>query len=111
MQQSYARSKDTGGFTLSPQSYSRTQTSFYRRAYTAHLIDSGINTMAGIIGNTGMPKRTAQDTIAALKELGVDCVFVGGTKNGYYEIRDWGGINKTWVRNNLQHIKDVLQYP
>ncbi len=95
---------------MSNQKYSRTQTSFYRRAYTAYLIDSGTNTVAGIIATTGMPKRTVQDTIAALKEHGVDCTFIGGTKNGYYAIRDWGGINKSWVKNNLRHVRGVLQY-
>lgn len=96
---------------MSAPNYSRTQKSFYRRAYTAYLIDSGTNTVAGIIAATGMPKRTTQDTIAGLKEHDVDCVFVGGTKNGYYEIRGWGGINKGWVKNNLQHITGVLELP
>lgn len=98
-----------GGSTLSLHKYSRTQTSFYRRAYIAYLIDSGTNTVPRIMDSTGMPRRTAQDTISTLKEHGVNCVFVGGTKNGYYEIRDWGGINKAWVKNNMKHIQDVLE--
>ncbi len=58
-----------------------------------------------------MPRRTAQDTILALKELGIKYEFVGGNKNGYYQINDWGAIFRSWVKNNMQHVKDVPEYP
>lgn len=90
---------------------SKTQTSFYRRIYLAYLIDSGVNTVPEIINSTGMPKRTAQDTIVAMKELAIDVEFVGGTKNGHYKINDWGAVSKSWVAENLSSIKGVLQYP
>ncbi|MFL0809848.1 MAG: winged helix-turn-helix domain-containing protein [Agarilytica sp.] len=90
---------------------SKTKTSFFRRLYVAHLIDSGINTVPAIIEVTGMPKRTAQDTILALHELNVDVEFVGANKNGSYQVNDWGAINKTWVENHIKHIKEVLLYP
>lgn len=93
------------------ETHSKTKTSFYRRLYVAYLIDSGVHTVPAIIEATGMPRRTAQDTILALKELGIDCEFNGGTKNGYYQINDWGAIFKPWVEDHLQHIKGVLQYP
>ena len=48
--------------------YSKTKTSFYRRLYIAYLIDQGFNTVPAIMGVTGMPRRTAQDTITSLKE-------------------------------------------
>lgn len=88
---------------------SKTQTSFYRRLYVAHLIDSGISTVPEIIKTTGMPRRTVQDTISALREIGVQWAFVGATKNGEYRITDWGPINRGWVINNLQHITGVLE--
>lgn len=90
---------------------SKTQTSFYRRLYVAHLIESGIDTVPAIIKATGMPRRTAQDTILALAEIAVRCEFVGPTKTGSYQIKDWGPINKKWVEANMQHIKGVLHYP
>ncbi len=90
---------------------SKTKTSFYRRLYIAYLIDSGINSVPAIIETTGMPKRTAQDTIVALKELAIDVEFIGATKNGYYKIISWGAVSKTWVEKHIEHIKDVLQYP
>lgn len=90
---------------------SKTKTSFYRRIYLAHLINSGVNTVPAIIEATGMPRRTAQDTLLAMKELGIDCEFIGATKDGHYRINDWGAINIAWVEANINHIKDVLQYP
>lgn len=90
---------------------SKTKTSFYRRIYLAYLIDNGINTVPAIMGATGIPKRTAQDTILAMRELGIKVEFVGEKKNGNYVINDWGAIFKDWVENNLQHVKCVLEYP
>lgn len=54
---------------------SKTKSSFYRRLYVAYLIDSGIASVPEIMAATGMPRRTAQDTIAALEELDIVCEF------------------------------------
>lgn len=94
---------------------SKTKSSFYRRLYVAHLIDSGIASMAEIMASTGMPRRTAQDTISALADLDIVCVFVqeAGARNhtGRYEIRDWGAIDRRWITAHLPTIKGVLGYP
>lgn len=88
--------------------YSKTKTSFYRRLLVAHLIECGINTVPAIIKETGMPRRTVQDTILALNELDIDCEFVGGNKNGGYCIKNWGAINRDWVAKNRVSIQQVL---
>ena len=95
---------------------SKTRTSFYRRLYVAWLIDSGAATsVPALMAATGMPRRTAQDTLAALAELDIDCVFeqeAGERHNaGHYAIRDWGAIDKRWVGAHLAQIKGVLGYP
>lgn len=94
---------------------SKTKTSFYRRLYVAHLIDSGTASVPAIMEATGMPRRTAQDTIASLAELDVECVFEqeAGARNrsGQYVIRDWGAIDPLWIEANLPRIKTVLGYP
>ena len=63
---------------------------------------------------TGMPRRTAQDTLAALAELDIDCHFeqLDGERNnaGHYRIKDWGPINRDWIANHLSAIKAVLGY-
>lgn len=95
---------------------SKTRTSFYRRLYVAWLIDSATATsVPALMAATGMPRRTAQDTVAALAELDIDCQFRqddGERHNaGHYEIRDWGAIDKRWVGAHLAQIKTVLGYP
>ena len=94
---------------------SKTRTSFYRRLYVAWLIDSGRATdVPALLALTGMPRRTAQDTLAALAELDIDCHFEqqDGERNnaGHYRIKDWGPINRDWIANHLPAIKAVLGY-
>lgn len=95
---------------------SKTRSSFYRRLYVAWLIDSGIATsVPALIAATGMPRRTAQDTLAALAELDIDCAFVqesGERHNaGHYAIRDWGAIDRAWVAAHHARLREVLGYP
>ena len=95
---------------------SKTKTSFYRRLYVAWLIDSdAAASVPAIMDATGMPRRTAQDTLLALADLDIDCHFEqeAGERNnaGHYAIRDWGAIDKRWIAANLHQIKAVLGYP
>ncbi|WP_260957561.1 winged helix-turn-helix domain-containing protein [Pseudomonas citri] len=95
---------------------SKTKSSFYRRLYVAYLIDSGMAcNVPALTEATGMPRRTAQDTVAALADLDIVCEFEQqeGARNhaGRYRIRDWGAIDRRWIEENLQRIKAVLEYP
>lgn len=94
---------------------SKTRSSFYRRLYVAWLIDSGTAcSVPALIAATGMPRRTAQDTLAALGELDIDCVFAqhDGERNnaGHYCIQSWGPINRDWIASHLPSIKAALGY-
>lgn len=88
-------------------SHSKTKTSFYRRIYVAWLIEQGINTVPKIIAATGMPRRTAQDTLAAIHELAI----IMENTNGTYRIVQWGAVDPHWVRENVAQLKAVLAYP
>lgn len=95
---------------------SKTKSSFYRRLYVAYLIDSEIaSNVPALVEVTGMPRRTAQDTIAALADLDIECAFEqqDGARNhaGQYRIRNWGAIDRQWIAANLAQIKAVLGYP
>jgi len=95
---------------------SKTKSSFYRRLYVAYLIDSGVaSNVPALVDVTGMPRRTAQDTVAALADLDIVCEFEQqeGARNhaGSYRIRDWGAIDRGWIEANLRRIKAVLEYP
>ncbi|WP_447061178.1 helix-turn-helix domain-containing protein [Vibrio alginolyticus] len=87
---------------------SKTQTSFLRRLMVAYLIDTGKNTVPLIIETTGMPRRTAQDTIKALNELEIE---IEQYNRGCYRILSWGAVDKNWIKNNFQHVCSVLSYP
>ena len=93
---------------------SKTQTSFYRRIFVAHLIAHDIASVPAIIEATGMPRRTAQDTITALAELDIVCEFQHGEGQrhniGHYVIRDWGPINAHWVSDNANRLQHALGY-
>jgi len=89
---------------------SRTKTSFYRRLLLAHLIHRGINTVPKIMSEIDIPRRTAQDSIASLKDLDITCAFKGALKDGQYIIESWGGISEDWVADNIEHIKLQLGY-
>lgn len=86
---------------------SKTQTSFLRRVLVAYLIDLGKNTVPQIMEVTGMPRRTAQDTIKALNELEIK---VDQYNRGEYRISNWGAVNRDWIENNFTHVCSVLSY-
>lgn len=95
---------------------SKTKSSFYRRLYVAYLIDAQLASSVPVLMEaTGMPRRTAQDTIAALADLDIQCEFEqqeGGRNHaGHYRIRDWGAIDRDWITRHLPTIKAVLGYP
>ncbi|WP_192036430.1 winged helix-turn-helix domain-containing protein [Halomonas sp. YLGW01] len=98
-----------------PRPLSKTKTSFYRRLYVAYLIDQGTASVPALTEATGMPRRTAQDTINALAELDIDCEFEpepGERHNiGRYVIRDWGAIDREWIAHHQAAIKEALGYP
>ncbi|MFI8479781.1 helix-turn-helix domain-containing protein [Pseudomonas sp. NPDC078700] len=98
------------------QEISKTKSSFYRRLYVAWLIDTGsAASIPALMATTGMPRRTAQDTLNALAELDITCEFEQepGSRNnaGHYVIRDWGAIDKGWIDANIQVLKQALNYP
>lgn len=94
---------------------SKTQSSFYRRLYVAYLVNAGIASVPAIVKATGMPRRTAQDTLGALAELDIVCAFEkaeGERHNtGVYVIRDWGPIDPNWVAVHADRLREVLGYP
>ena len=87
---------------------SKTQTSFLRRLLVAYLIDLGKNTVPQVMEVTDMPRRTAQDTIKALNQLGID---VEQYNRGEYRIKSWGAVNPDWIKYNFTHVCSVLKYP
>ncbi|RUR55904.1 winged helix-turn-helix domain-containing protein [Vreelandella populi] len=94
---------------------SKTKSSFYRRLYVAYLIDQGVSSVPALVSTCGMPRRTAQDTIASLAELDIECQFQpteGERHNsGEYRIISWGPIDPAWVKKQAKLLADALGYP
>jgi hypothetical protein len=89
---------------MPPKSLNQSLTSFYRRLYLAYLVDSGTNTVPAIMAKTGMPRRTTQDTLSAIPSITIEL----GNEGGQFSVRSWGSINKSWVENNVDRIRDAL---
>lgn len=93
---------------------SKTKSSFYRRLYVAHLIEQGVASVPALIDATGMPRRTAQDTITSLAELDIECAFEKGEGErhniGHYTIKHWGAIDARWVAANAVRLGKALGY-
>ncbi|MDT9081449.1 winged helix-turn-helix domain-containing protein, partial [Escherichia coli] len=91
---------------------SKTKSSFYRRLYVAHLIEQGVASVPALMEATGMPRRTAQDTIASLGELDIECVFEKGDGErhniGHYTSKQWGAIDPHWVASNAERLGQAL---
>ncbi|QYJ90794.1 winged helix-turn-helix domain-containing protein [Shewanella halotolerans] len=92
---------------------SKQKIAFLRKLYLAHLIDSEQHNLLSLNKATSMPRRTLQDAIAAMGDIGISCTFVqdGERHNaGYYCLNDWGPIDKAWVANNIESITQSLKH-
>ena len=90
-------------------SLSKTKSSFYRRLYVAHLIEQGVASVPALMEATGMPRRTAQDTITSLGELDIECVFEK-SHGERHNIKQWGAIDPHWVASNAERLGQALGY-
>jgi hypothetical protein len=91
---------------------SKQRRAYCRKLYVAHLIATGRHDLHSLEAVTGMPRRTLQDCIADLADIGILCEFVqDGPKHrhGHYAIRDWGDHDAGWIGRNLARLLDALQ--
>lgn len=90
---------------------SKQQKAFLRKLYLAYLIDSEQHNLLSLSKETGMPRRTLQDSISAFKDIGVECEFVqhGERHNaGFYQIKEWGPISPAWVGSNIDEVEALI---
>ncbi|GGI77640.1 winged helix-turn-helix domain-containing protein [Shewanella gelidii] len=98
--------------TLAAPQASKQHKAFIRKLYLAHLIDSEQHNLGSLQALTGMPRRTLQDSITALKDIGIHCGFVqqGERHNaGFYRIDTWGPISPAWVDTHVDEMKSLLE--
>jgi hypothetical protein len=91
----------------------RSQRAFFRKIYLAWLIDNGRHNLRTLQEKTDMPRRTLQDCLKDLEDIGIRCSFEqsDGERNncGFYKVQDWGPIRRSWVRSNLPLLKEELE--
>ena len=92
---------------------SKQQRAFFRKLYLSHLISQEPLNVTALQKMTGMPRRTLQDTLKDLGDIGIECSFVqqeGGRNNaGYYQVDCWGPIDPSWINNNLARLEAALE--
>jgi hypothetical protein len=84
---------------------------YCRKLVVAHLIACERCDLHALEAATGMPRRTLQDCIADLADIGIRCEFVqDGPKHrhGYYAVRDWGDHDPRWIAQNIERLRGEL---
>ena len=70
---------------------SRQRKAYCRKLLLAHIVSTGRHDLRSLEACTGMPRRTLQDSLADLGDIGIACTFVqDGPKNnhGFYRIQE-----------------------
>lgn len=92
----------------------RQRSAYCRKLYLAHLIATGRHDLRTLQHATGMPRRTVQDALADLGDIGIACEFVqDGPRNhhGYYRLVDWGDHDPRWIGRHLDELRAALGLP
>lgn len=93
----------------------KAQRAFYRKLYLAYCIDTGSHNLRSLQQLTRMPRRTIQDTLSDLGDIGIRCQFEQAEgmrhNDGIYRLEDWGPIRRRWVESNLAPIRQALGCP
>jgi hypothetical protein len=90
---------------------SKQRRAYCRKLLLAHLVASGRHDLRSLEAVTGMPRRTLQDTLADLGDIGIACEFVqNGPKNnhGFYRVVDWGDHDPGWIARRLDDLRAEL---
>lgn len=94
---------------------SKAALAFQRKLYLAWLISQQSHGLPSLQQATGMPRRTVQDTLKTLSDIGIQCEFEqhSGERNnqGHYRISDWGPIDPEWVGRHADTIASALELP
>ncbi|WP_432697439.1 winged helix-turn-helix domain-containing protein [Marinobacterium sp. YM272] len=95
-----------------PVNDSKASLAFHRKLYLCWLISREQHNLGSLQKATGMPRRTLQDTLKSVDDIGIDCRFEqqeGGRNNqGHYLISDWGPIQPEWIEQRADEIADAL---
>jgi hypothetical protein len=86
---------------------SKQRRAYCRKLYLAWLIANARHDLASLQQSTGMPRRTIQDTLADLADIGIGCRFVQDGprhRHGYYTIVEWGDHDLGWIERHAEML-------
>lgn len=93
---------------------SKAAKAFRRKLLIAWCIANYPSNLTGLQKITGMPRRTLQDCIKGLEDIGLACEFVqersARNNQGQYQITNWGPISPEWINDRiavLSHSLDI----
>lgn len=87
---------------------------YCRKLLLAHIVSTGRHDLRSLEACTDMPRRTLQDTLADLGDIGIVCAFVqDGPRNnhGFYRIEDWGDHAPAWIAANVELLAREITHP
>ena len=91
---------------------SKQRRAYCRKLCVAHLVAREPHDLHALEAATGMPRRTLQDCIADLADIGIVCEFVQDGprhRHGYYAIRDWGDHDPHWIVQRFDSLMEELR--
>lgn len=92
---------------------SKAAKAFQRKLLIAWCIDQAGTNLTGLQLMTGMPRRTLQDCIKDLDDIGIVARFQqqeGALNNqGKYQIESWGPIDPIWVNGKIEEIAQSIE--
>ncbi len=98
--------------TAISQPITKAHKAFLRKLLLCYLIHQQQHNLLSLHQLTKMPRRTIQDTLVAMLDIGVQIKFVqdGERHNaGYYQLVDWGPIHHQWIESNINDIYRNLE--
>lgn len=91
---------------------SKAAKAFQRKLVIAWCINQQGTNLTGLQKMTGMPRRTLQDCIKDLDDIGIVCRFCqqddAPNNQGVYRIESWGPIDCTWVNTQIEALSQSL---
>ena len=92
---------------------SKQRRAYCRKLLLAHLVAGARHDLRSLEAATGMPRRTIQDTLADLDDIGIRAEFVqDGPRNnhGYYRILGWGDHDPAWIAAHIDALQRELAH-
>jgi len=91
---------------------SKSAKAFQRKLLISWCIQQHPTNLNGLQKLTGMPRRTLQDSIKDLDDIGIVCQFQqdesARNNQGEYRIESWGPINPNWVNSQISELSASL---